>query len=70
MSGDTLITDYSDGGDPIRVTLGKKTRENEETAVDFESILFGTSIEDTKFFNYCPAILTETVDGQEIMNIW
>lgn len=38
--------------------------------VDFESVLFGDSIDEVKIFNYCPAILVEEKDGEEIMNIW
>ena len=38
----------------------------EDLAVDFDSVLFGKPIDETKIFNYCPAILVE--DG--VMHIW
>lgn len=37
-----------------------------EKEVDFDSILFGESIDETKIFNYCPAILVE----DDVMHIW
>ena len=37
-----------------------------EKEVDFDSVLFGESIDETKIFNYCPAILIE----DDVMHIW
>ena len=38
--------------------------------VDFESVLFGEDISQTKYFNYCPAIISETENGKEVMHVW
>ncbi len=70
--GDILLTTFEDDGAQISVTLTKKTADDDKVkAVDFESVLFGDDINDTKKFNYCPAILTETDDGgNTVMHIW
>ena len=72
VEGDTLTTYYEDGGIRIRVILEKKAEDaGQLAAVDFESVLFGEDINDTKKFNYCPSILTEVnEDGQTVMHIW
>lgn len=64
--GDGLRTQY----DGISVLLEREQEETGPQAVDFESVLFGPDISDSKIFNYCPAILTETVDGEEVMHVW
>ena len=70
--GDILLTTFEDDGAQISVTLTKKTADDDKVkAVDFESVLFGDDINDTKKFNYCPAILTETdAGGNTVMHIW
>ena len=70
--GDILLTTFEDDGAQISVTLTKKTADDDKVkAVDFESVLFGDDINDTKKFNYCPAILTETdAGGNIVMHIW
>lgn len=70
--GDVLLTTFDDDGTEISVTLTKKVDDDGKTkAVDFQSVLFGDDISDTKKFNYCPAILTETdSDGNTVMHIW
>lgn len=72
IAGEKITTVFEDGDDKYQVTLAKKKDEAVETQpVDFESVLFGEDINDTRKFNYCPAILTETdKSGKEIMNIW
>lgn len=66
----TLTTEFIDFGDVITVVLEKEVVSNEPVAVDFEGILFGTDMSDSKFYNYCPAILRETVNGEEVMHVW
>ena len=70
--GDILLTTFEDDGAQISVTLTKKAADDDKVkAVDFESVLFGDDINDTKKFNYCPAILTETdAGGNTVMHIW
>lgn len=70
--GDILLTTFEDDGAQISVTLTRKTADDDKVkAVDFESVLFGDDINDTKKFNYCPAILTETdAGGNTVMHIW
>ncbi len=70
IEGDKMSTVYNDGYDDINVTLQKKSTDPIETSVNFESVLFGPDLNDSKIFNYCPAILQETVDGKEIMHVW
>ena len=72
VGGNTLKTYFEDGEDRILVVLEKEaTGADGMTAVDFESVLFGEDISDTKKFNYCPSILTEVDDhGRTIMHIW
>lgn len=70
--GDILLTTFEDDGTQISVTLTRKAADDDKVkAVDFESVLFGDDINDTKKFNYCPAILTETDDsGNTVMHMW
>ncbi len=71
MSGGKLITEFDDGSDKITVTLKKYAEETTDDSVDFESVLFGEDVNDTKKFNYCPAVLTEKdADGSDVMHIW
>ncbi len=70
--GDTLTTQMKDFEDMFTVVLKKDEGGNvQREAVDFESVLFGPDMADSKIFNYCPAILTETEEnGDEVMHIW
>lgn len=72
VEGNTLKTYYEDGDARIQVILEKEAAaDGNAAAVDFESVLFGEDINDTKKFNYCPSILTEADDqGRTIMHIW
>lgn len=72
IDGDTLKTRYKDLDTYIDVVLKKETDSSlTDKTVDFESVLFGESINDVKKFNYCPAILTEVNDeGETVMHIW
>jgi len=72
VEGNTLKTYYEDGGARIQVILEKEAAaDGGAAAVDFESVLFGEDINDTKKFNYCPSILTEVDDqGRTVMHIW
>lgn len=72
VEGNTLKTYYEDGGARIQVILEKEAAaDGSAAAVDFESVLFGEDINDTKKFNYCPSILTEVDEqGQTVMHIW
>lgn len=69
-STQSLTTEYQDFEDVITVVLEKKQEETGPVPVDFEGILFGTDMSDSKFYNYCPAIVKETENGQEVMHIW
>ena len=70
-SGDKLTVTYHDEFDGnIKVVLKKKTAQSQSQEVDFESVLFGPDMSDSKFFNYCPAIITEIENGQEVMHVW
>lgn len=68
--GDNLFTTYDDLGDIIEITLKPKEEENMNNAVEFDSLLFGEDISLTKKYNYCPAIIYDTEDGQQIMHVW
>ncbi len=70
LSGDQLTTVYRDYEDEIQITLEKEADQNEVLPVDFESILFGSDMSDSKYYNYCPAILRETTDEGEVMHFW
>lgn len=70
VSGETLTTQYYDFDDRITVVLEKERAATGPEAVDFEGILFGEDMSDSKFYNYCPAIIRETVDGEEVMHVW
>ena len=65
----SLTTEYRDYDDVITVVLEKKQEETGPMPVDFEGILFGTDMSDSKFYNYCPAIIKETENGQEVMHV-
>lgn len=69
-STQTFTTEYRDYDDVITVVLEKKQEETGPVPVDFEDILFGTDMSDSKFYNYCPAIIRETENGQEVMHVW
>ena len=64
--GEGFRTQY----DGISVLLGREEEETGPQPVDFEDVLFGPDVSDSKIFNYCPAILKETVDGEEWMHVW
>ena len=70
--GENIHTTYEDGDDVYQIILEKKIDDIEiDETVDFESILFGEDINDTKKFNYCPAILMEKDEaGNDVMHIW
>lgn len=68
--GDTLKTTMQDFDDVIEITLKKETDESKIQEVDFESVLFGEDISQTKYFNYCPAIITEKENGKDVMHVW
>lgn len=68
--GDTLKTTYVDFEDCFDILLKKEKKDDSPQAVEFEGILFGTDMNDSKFFNYCPAILRETVNGEDVMHVW
>ena len=65
-----LYTTYDDVGDLVEITLKFKEDEILNTKVNFESVLFGESLLETKKYNYCPAIIQEIEDGHNIMHIW
>lgn len=67
---ESLTTEYQDFDDVIKVVLAKKQEETGPVPVDFEGILFGEDISDSKYYNYCPAIIKETENGQEVMHVW
>lgn len=69
-SDETLATEYRDFDDVIAVRLEKKEEDTGVNPVDFEGILFGTDMSDSKFYNYCPAIIRETENGKEVMHVW
>lgn len=62
------ILSFEDKEMGIKVTfkIFEETTNEGNQPVDFNSVLFGDSIDETKIFNYCPAILIE--DG--VMHIW
>ena len=71
LEGDSLTTTMEDYGDTITIVLKKQAEQTGPTAVDFEGVLFGEDMSQTKYFNYCPAILTETDEnGDQVMHIW
>ncbi len=71
VNGDTLTTVHTVKDGDITVTLVKKTAQNSNQSVDFQSVLFGEDVSQSKKFNYCPAIITETDDaGRQVMHIW
>ncbi len=71
VQGDILTTTYAGPEGEITVTLSCKQEQAQKQPVDFQSILFGEDVSQSKKFNYCPAIITETDDeGREVMHIW
>lgn len=68
----TLETSLVEYGETLVVTLKKLTDEDDiKKAVEFESILFGESINDTKKFNYAPSIILDMNDqNEQMMHIW
>ncbi len=71
VEGDTLTTVHTVKDGDITVTLLKKTADNSVRSVDFQSVLFGPDVAQSKMFNYCPAIITEKdKDGNQVMHIW
>ena len=66
FSNDKLVLEDSTNG--IKVEFKEYVEKNDDgnKPVDFDSVLFGESIDDTKIFNYCPAILVE----DDVMHIW
>ncbi|MBQ8406608.1 MAG: hypothetical protein IJY38_01700 [Clostridia bacterium] len=66
---ETTIMDEFDGA--IDVVLQKEMNDGYEPEVDFEGVLFGRDISDCKYYNYCPAIITEKDEaGNDIMHVW
>lgn len=69
--GEKLMTTYDDLGDQITIILKTKEDEAALMEVDFESVLFGEGLKETKKYNYCPAIIYDTDEqGKEIMHVW
>lgn len=66
MQEGNLHTQYED----MNIILEPERGEEGALPVDFESVLFGPDVADSKIFNYCPAILEEEVNGQKIMHVW
>lgn len=66
LSNDILIYEEKDMGVKIEFKIYEKEEDKKDQAVDFNDILFGDSIDETKIFNYCPAILVE----DDVMHIW
>ena len=53
------------------MTLKLYNEEEIDNTVDFNSLLFGTDMSNTKFYNYCPAIIESTdEEGKSIIDIW
>ena len=58
-------------GETLVIVLVKiDEHQNGVQGVDFDSILFGDDINDTKRFNYAPTVIIEVVDGIKTMHIW
>lgn len=71
ISGDTLITEMKDYDDCFKIVLQKVVDDGANKEVDFESVLFGDDISESKYFNYCPAIIQETdQNGNNVMHVW
>lgn len=66
MSNGVLV--HEDAANGIKVVFKEfvEGSTDDDKSVDFDSVLFGKPIDETKIFNYCPAILVE--DG--VMHIW
>ena len=64
-NGKLVLEDNENG---IKVEFKDYVEKNDDgnQPVDFDSVLFGESIDETKIFNYCPAILVE----DDVMHIW
>jgi len=69
---DTLTYEGELSGENLVVILERTTEADDgPLAVDFESVLFGEPLLDTKRFNYAPAVIVEENDeGQTVMHIW
>src|SRR5690554_6719009 len=67
-----LTYEETENNQTLIVTLVRQVEvEDEEIAVDFESILFGEDLLLTKKFNYAPSIIYEQDEhGLDIMHIW
>lgn len=66
FSDNKLIHEDTENGIKVIFKVFEEEIDEKDKAVDFDSVLFGESIDETKIFNYCPAILVE--DG--VMHIW
>ena len=66
FSNDKLVYEDSVNGIKVEFKDYVEKNDNGNQPVDFDSVLFGESIDDTKIFNYCPAILVE----DDVMHIW
>jgi len=67
----SIVTHFDDLDDSIEIVLVKKEDNEVGGGVDFASVLFGESLDDTKKYNYCPAIITEKdEDGNDVMHVW
>lgn len=66
LNKEVLTYEEKDMG--VKIIFKKYIPEEEQKnqPVDFDSVLFGDSIDETKIFNYCPAILVE----DDVMHIW
>ncbi|MBO4573492.1 MAG: hypothetical protein J5762_07020 [Clostridia bacterium] len=67
----TLVTSFDDYDGTAEIVLKKKETAEMLSEVDFKSVLFGESLDETKIYNYCPAIITEKDgDGNDVMHVW
>ena len=67
----TLVTSYEDFDGTAEIVLKKKETADLIKEVDFQSVLFGESPEDTKMYNYCPAVIVDKdEDGNDVMHVW
>ena len=69
-SDGTMTTDMVDFEETVKIVLQKETKDDVPQSVDFEGILFGEDMSETKFYNYCPAVIADTEDGREVLHIW
>ncbi|MEI3188003.1 MAG: hypothetical protein V8S27_09640 [Lachnospiraceae bacterium] len=66
-SDGTMTTDMVDFEETVKIVLQKETKDDVPQSVDFEGILFGEDMSETKFYNYCPAVIADTEDGREVL---